>query len=1031
MPKFVSDFLPCCIDLRTLIPSAIVAIVTFFGVLGHVRVVRAEVDFLRDVQPILAEHCTQCHGVDEESRQGGLRLDVREDALRGGDSGVSALSPQSPEESSLLQRIRAEHESELMPPPELNNPLNESQIAILDAWIREGAPYANHWAFEVPTKAAIPENARDLHPIDFFVRSRLTDLGLQPAPRAEPELLARRLYLDVIGLPPSPEEVDEFAKLGLEAVLEKLLASERYGEKWARHWLDIARYSDTNGYEKDVRREQWVYRDWVIRALNQDMPYDQFVIEQIAGDLLPNATQDQIIATGFLRNSMINEEGAIVPEQFRMVEQFDRMDCIGKGILGLSLQCAQCHTHKFDPITHEEYYGLFHYINNTYEAQSWVYTPEQLGEIEAIRNEVASWELRIREAIPDWQQQIASWEAEVKQQQVQWTPVQATELGSVSGLNHPAQQPDHSLLMLGHGSGEIYVKAIPDLKGTTGLRLEILTHGDLPFTGPGRSSVGSWGLSEIEITAKTPDSNEWQKLTLANASADFSEPETLHGDAKKSHGPVKNIIDGDHATLWKADRGPGRRNQPSVSIVQFQQPLDLPAGTELRIALHMTDMIGCCRISLTTAPNPVAPGVEYAAILAMESAPEARTVQQQEAIFTGWRLATLQSPVEGQPHWNEELAKVWQRFPKAPTSVLHLASRPNHYQRETRLLERGAWDRPTHPVHEQTPAALHAMQATDEPPRLTFARWLVDRRSPLAARVAVNRVWQAIFGEGLQETSEDFGTRSPLPEHRELLDWLAVEFMEQSWSHKKLLRLILTSDTYQQSSRVSPESLERDPRNRYLSRGPRFRADAEVLRDIALTASGLISYKMGGPGVIPPVPQNVLDYNYVYPSYWTPAEGSERYRRTVYGFRKRSMPDPVLNSFDGPNGDLACARRPRSNTPLAALASLNEVIFVEAARALALRVLREAGPSDEERIERGFLLCTSRAPSPQEVATMLDFIKEQRQRVADGWLNPREVATGNAATLPQLPPATTPQDAAVWTMVARILLNLDETLCKN
>ncbi len=1001
---------------------------------SHVNSAKADVDFSHDILPILTDHCMHCHGVDEEGRQGGLRLDLRDAALMGGDSGLSALSPEEPADSTLLARIHASDTSERMPPPETKNPLSAEQLAKLDEWIEAGAPYSQHWAFESPQKVPLPSAGVDPHsknPIDAFVLAKLQAAGMSVSPPAEPEILARRLYLDVIGLPPSPQQLAEFSKTNLGDTLDALLNSERYGEKWGRHWLDIARYSDTNGYEKDVRREQWIYRDWVIDAFNRDMPYNQFIVEQVAGDLLPDSTQQQRIATGFLRNSMINEEGAIVPEQFRMVEMFDRMDCIGKGVMGLSLQCAQCHSHKFDPITHDEYYGIFNYLNNTYEAQSWVYTDDQLNKIAEIQQGVEDVENRIRAAHPDWSNKMAAWESQLKASDISWTPLKPTELGSVSGLSHPAPQPDHSLLMLGHGSGEIYLKASPSLEGVTGMQIEILTHGDLPFGGPGRSSVGGWALAEFEVHVRLPGTTDWQKLAMTAATADFSEPETLQGEAKKSHGPVQNAIDGDHATLWKADRGIGLRNQPSVAVFQFEQPLAYPEGTELKIALHMTDMIGCCRISTTTAPAPTALPVDYGAILAMHVPVAERAANDLSYLFTGWRKSDAMINAEGAAAWDAEIRELWQQTPQALTSVLNLAERLPTQTRSTHLLERGAWDQPSHIVLPQTPAALHPLEPSTEPPRLAFARWLVDPRSPLAARVAVNRVWQAIFGKGLVETPEDFGTRAPIPEYQEMLDWLAVDFMEHGWSQKHLIRTILTSSTYQQASSASPEQLELDPRNRLLGRGPRFRADAEVVRDIALTTSGLISFKQGGPGVIPPVPQNVLEYNYVYPSYWTAAEGSDRYRRTVYGFRKRSMPDPVMSSFDGPNGDLSCARRARSNTPLAALASLNETIFVESARALALRILREAGPTEKDRIEYGFLLCTARKPSEQESTALLSLIRSQRQKMAEGWLNMREIATGNPATLPTLPEHATPQDAAVWTIASRVLLSLDETISKN
>ncbi len=822
------------------------------------------------------------------------------------------------------------------------------------------------------------------------------------------------------------QELKAFEQEGIAATLEKLLASERYGEKWARHWLDVARYSDTNGYEKDLRRDQWIWRDWVIRALNQDLPYDQFLIEQIAGDLLPDATQDQVIATGFLRNSMINEEGAIIPEQFRMVEMFDRMDCIGKAVLGLTTQCAQCHTHKYDPITIDEYYGMFAFLNDSYEAQSWVYTDDQQAKIKAVAEGIAAAEQRLREQVPDWQARLGAWEESLSTQRIEWQPLAFHDLNSISGLNHPVQQSDWSVLMLGHASTDVYMIAAPEMQGATGLRLEALTHGDLPFRGPGRNNVGGWAVSELEVFLKRTSSDQWEKIKLINATADFSEPDQKQDDGKKSTGPVAYLIDGSDQTQWKADRGLGRRNSPSVAVVQFETAVDLPEGCELKIVMRMSDMLGCCRFSLTTAPEPKALPVDYEAVLAIESPAESRSAEQQSALFRGWRKGLTDAAAI-----NEEIEALWQQYPPALTSVLHLQQRDRSQTRQTHRLDRGIWDQPLEIVEPHVPAAFHPMPKSEEPNRLRFARWLADERSPLTARVAVNRVWQNIFGVGLVETAEDFGTRAATPEHRELLDWLAVDFMEHGWSQKHLLTTILSSATYQQSSHVAAELLSHDPRNRLLARQSRYRADAEVVRDIALTVSGLIHHKLGGPSVIPPVPQNVLDYNYVYPSYWKPAEGPERYRRAVYGFRKRSMPDPAMSSLDSPNGDFSCARRVRSNTPLAALTGLNETIFVEASRALALRVLREGGSSDESRVQHAYLLCVSRLPAEEESMAVLELLQSRREKLADGWLDARAITTGDSGKLPALPPETTPQDAAAWTIVSRVLLNLDETISKN
>ena len=837
------------------------------------------VDYPRDIQPILAEHCATCHGFDAAKREGGLRLDERDFALKGGESGVAAIVPGHPEQSEIIKRILSSDSSQLMPPPDHNNPLSPKKIEALKQWITDGAKYESHWSFLPPRKINLPEvGARN--PIDAIVISRLKEQNLSLSPKANSAALCRRLYLDLIGLPPSPLELAAFERQGFEATVDELLKSERFGEKWARNWLDAARYSDTNGYEKDMPREQWIWRDWVVDALNNDMPYDQFLIEQLAGDLLPNATQQQRNATGFLRNSMINEEGAIVAEQFRMVEMFDRMDCLGKAILGLSTQCSQCHNHKFDPLTQDEYYGMFAFLNTSYEAQSWVYTPEQERQIADIRAKTREAETRLRTMRPQWESEFSEWEKNLAQKQPQWEPLKAILLETLSGLNHPTQEADMSILMKGHPSSDVFLTSSPSLEGVTGVRLEALNHRDLPHNGPGRSKLGTWGINELEAFVKKPDAKDWEKVKFVKATSDFSQAETKSADGKKSSGPVSYLIDGSDDTTWIADRGVGRRNQPSVAVVQFEQPLNLPAGTELKLVWRNTDMLGCCRFSITRTANPEASPVNHASILALQVPAAQRTADQNAELFAAWRL----SLAEAKPI-NDEIDALWKTYPEAATSILHMAEQEPANRRKTYQLNRGEWDQPKQEVLPHTPAAFHPFPKDAPLNRLGFARWLVDPQSTLTARVAVNRVWQAIFGMGLVETAEDFGTRAAIPEYRELLDWLAVDFMAQGWSQKRLIRTILLSDVYQQTSHASAELLDRDPRNVLLARGPRFRTDAEVVRDIALSVAGLITHKRGGPSVIPPVPQNVLDTNYVYPAYWKPAEGPERYRRTLYGFR--------------------------------------------------------------------------------------------------------------------------------------------------
>lgn len=1029
-----------------------------FFMVSTLAISAAPVDFNRDIQPLLAEHCFHCHGKDEGARKGKLRLDEREAALKGGKSADPAIVSGQPDKSAIMARILSHDEDELMPPPDEKKPVKPADIEKLRQWITDGAPYAGHWAFTAPVKPRLPDGVTAKHPVDAFIEARLKKEGLAMSPAATPEALCRRLHLDLIGLPPSPGALDAFAKdvstKGLDAaatdLTDALMKDRRFGEKWARHWLDVARYADSNGFEKDLPRDQWIWRDWVIDALNRDLPYDQFITEQIAGDMLPQRTPQQLIATGFLRNGMTNEEGAIVPEQWRMEGMFDRLDAVGSGVLGLSLRCAQCHTHKFDPITHTEYYGIFSFLNNTYEAQSWVYSDEEQKTIAKVHAGIADVESRLKKSHPDWQQKITAWEAKELERlkQTEWSLVEADDTHSSSELNHPTVLPDKSILTLGHRtvSGDVHLFAEPKVEAVTGIRLEILKHGDLPFGGPGRSHKGTWALTELTVEAKKPGSDKWEPLKLAKATGDYEEtadsmePEwankALDKDNKRTRGPAVFLADGDKLTAWRAEHGPGRRNTEDVAVAQFEAPLTLSPGTKLKIGLltnhggdgngPLNTQVGRFRVALTRSPDPKVNATPYAAVLAMQTASEKRTSEQTQAIFDAWRVT-----VPALKSFNDEIEKQWKLFPEAMTSVLHLAERSSDDARETHRLDRGVWDQGKEQVLPQVPAALHPLpKDAAAPSRLTLAKWLTDKRSPLTARVAVNRLWQVLFGVGIVETVEDLGTRAPEPSHPELLDWLAVDFMEHGWSQKYILRTLVTSAAYRQSARVTPELQERDPKNRLLARGPRFRAEAEVVRDIALSAAGLLSDKFGGPSIFPPVPESVIEFNYVKPTYWKPAEDAIRYSRAIYSFRKRSMPDPTMSAFDAPTGDAACTRRPRSNSPLAALTTMNEPIFIEASQALAQRVLREAGQTDAERVDYAFRLCTSRLPTNAERNTLLKLLSSRRERLKRGELKAGDIAFNPMTKPANIPPDATPNEIAAWSIVARVLLNLDETVAK-
>ena len=1042
-------------------PSRMVLFFTAATALGccvTASAVPAHVEFSRDVRPILTANCFACHGPDKQ--KAGLRLDTAESSFKPLKSGSTAIVPGKSEESEIVRRIVSTDADEHMPPEESHKELTVEQVDVLRKWIADGAKYQGHWAFTAPIRPAVPQVADEKwprNPIDRFIAARLDAEHLKPSTEADRPAILRRLSLDLIGLPPSPSETDAFVADhrpdAYEHQVDRLLASPHFGEKWARHWLDAARYADSDGYEKDLPRDQHAWRDWVINAFNHDVPYDQFVIQQLAGDLLPVpddavAAQDLRIATGFLRNGMVNEEGAIINEQFRVEGLIDRLDCVGKSVLGLTIQCAQCHNHKFDPLTQEEYYKLFACLNNDFESIDRRYTATQLEKIALIHWDIRGLETKLKVDHPDWAQQLSDWEeVQSTHKRASWEWVTAIATEWVDGLAHPEQQPDHSILTLGFRptDGYLWVTSETKLTNITGLRLEALTHGDLPFGGPGRSANGTFAISEVTIEATPANQKEdkWQKVATAGATADFEQADQpieeqfrKGADDKRRIGPANYLVDGKDETAWGVDRGPGRRHVDSQAVIRFAKPVGFPDGTRLRITLRFkhggsdphgrgNNFLGRFRLAITTEPDPKADVLPKLVRDALAISADDRTAEQRAAIFSYWRTTVPEFT-----ETNTAIDKLWAEYPLGST-MLDLAPRSPQLARRTFLLERGSWQKPGREVTAGTPAFLNPPVTNGPVNRLTLAKWLVDRRSPTAARVAVNRIWQAMFGSGIVLTSEDFGLQGEAPSHPELLDWLAVEFMDRGWSQKQLIREIVMSATYRQDSRATPELLDRDPHNRLLARGPRFRADAEMVRDVVLSTAGLLNDQIGGPSFFPPVPQSLFAQSFLDVDFWKVATGPERYRRSLYVFRRRSMPDPVLGSFDAPSGDAACARRVRSNTPLAALAGLNEPVFVEAARALALRILRDGGTADDQRAMFAFRLCVGREPKASEVETIVSLLKSQHARIADGWLSAREIATGNPAAAPALPPNTSPTDAASWTLVARVLLNLDETLSKN
>jgi cytochrome c553 len=1009
-----------------------------------------KIDFPKDVEPILSTACYACHG--EKKQESSFRLDRKADALKGGEIGV-AIVPGKSGTSPLIKYVSGTDPNVKMPPK--GERLTSEQIAVLKAWIDQGAEYpdrseasaaSTHWAFKAPVKSPLPKVSDPKwvrNPIDAFVLARLDKEGLKPSPEADKITLLRRLHLDLIGLPPTIAEVDAFlsdkSPNAYENAVERLLQSQHYGERWARPWLDAARYADSDGFEKDMSRQVWFYRDYVINSLNRDLPYDQFLREQIAGDLMPKATQDQIVATGFLRHSMLNEEGGVDPEQFRMDAMFDRMDALGKAMLGLTIACAQCHNHKFDPTTQEEYYRLFAYLNNDHEAQRVVYTPEERKRIAEIRGKIEEIEEALQHRLPDWDKRLAKWE-QVLKPLAKWEVVRLANQGDNS--QRYIEQKDGSILAQGYAPTKFttHMRGTTSQKTVTGFRLELLNDPNLPCDGPGRSFMGTCALSELTVEAwDAKDPKTKINVKFVKATADYGNPErelepNFDDKSKKRRvtGPIEYAIDGKDETAWGIDAGPGRRNVPRNAVFVPEKPITFPNGVVFDAKLkqvhggwnsddHMNNNLGRFRISVTGDPDPVADPVPAEVRRILEIPRAKRTDRQEANVFSYWRTTV--------PEWkaeNDAIEAQWKRWPIGSTQLTLMARQD---PRDTRILKRGDFLKPTREVSPGTPAFLHPLKEKANGSRLELANWIASRESPTTARVYVNRVWQSYFGTGLVATPEDFGMQSDKPSHPELLDWLAVEFMDRGWSIKNLHRFIVNSSTYRQSSKVTPELYARDQFNRLLARGPRLRVDGEIVRDVALHASGLLNPKVGGPSLYSPAPAFLFVPPASYgPFNWIEVQGSDRYRRGLYTFRRRSTPYPVFTNFDVPNGDSSCVKRTRSNTPLQALTLLNESVFVDCARALAVRTLREGGKSDAARIAFAFRCCTSRPPTTEESEVLAKLLTEQRQRIQKGELNANELATGSKdGKLDGLVVA----DAAAFTVVSRVLLNLDETITKE
>jgi hypothetical protein len=996
----------------------------------------------RDVRPILAANCFECHGPDEATRESDLRFDLREAAIED-RGGYAAIVPGKTDQSELIARITSDDESMVMPPPDSNRSLTPEQIDTLRRWIEAGAEYEPHWSFVPPMRPNPPAVKNDSwvrNEIDRFVLARLESEDLQPSPEADAYTLVRRVYLDLIGLPPTPEQADAFVNtsdpLAYDRLVDELLQSPHYGERWARQWLDLARYADTNGYEKDRERSIWPYRDWVIDALNNDMPFDQFTIEQLAGDMLPDATLAQRIATGFHRNTMINEEGGIDPLEYRYHAMVDRVATTGTVWMGLTTGCAQCHTHKFDPITHTDYFRMMALLNNADEPDLLV--PDQTvagrraeieGQIDQLIAELPAQFPPLEADGPEEEapveerrqrhldQKFAEWLNETRDGLAEWQTIRPAQM--TTNLPRLEILDDGSIF----STGDITKRDVFDLKfdiadlkaQITALRLEVLPDDRLPASGPGRTYYegrkGDFFLSEV--TAK----RNGEPVQFVEPSRSFGKISVGAGTAEAA-----NVIDGNGDTGWSTSTREGERH---TLVLNFAEPIAMPVTLDVRMLFerHFAASLGRFRFSVTTdegTAKAVDLSAEVEQILTADEStwsPEQRNAVERAFLLAAPELAEARKPIE----------KLRSQMPD-PVTTMVLQERPADNPRATHLHHRGEYlqtrDEVTPGVPElfgETPTSATTSN------RLAFARWLVSDANPLVGRVHVNRTWQAFFGRGLVATSEDFGTQGELPSHPELLDWLAVEFVNRGWSMKQLHRLIVTSATYRQSSHVTPELLQRDPLNILLARGPRFRVNAETVRDIGLAAGGLLSPKVGGPSVFPPQPVSVTALAYGNDE-WKPTEGEDRYRRSLYTFSKRTAPFAAYAVFDAPTGESCIARRERSNTALQALTMLNDPMFLEMAEALAAEAVSRETPSETVSretlaVDRATLIlrrCLTRPPTDDELAALTTFAADQQQRFEAGELDAAKVCTSH-------PPSA---ELAAWTMAARAVLNLDETITK-
>ena len=1040
------------------------------------------VDYSRDIKPILSENCFSCHGFNAESRKGKLRLDVAESAYAE-RNGLARIKPGDPANSEAWLRIISTDEEEMMPPPKEHGRLAEAQKQKIKTWIEEGAKYAEHWSFVAPKKAPLPsiENQKSKieNPLDAFVRATLAKENLRPAAEADRRTLIRRLSLDLTGLPPTGAEVEAFAKdadsRACENLVARLLASPHFGERMALDWLDAARYADTNGFSIDGGRHMWLWRDWVIQAFNDNQPYDRFLVEQLAGDLLPDselrtansdlpsARQAALIATGFQRNNMVTHEGGTIPEENLANYNADRVKTLGEAVLGLTLGCAQCHDHKFDPITQKDYFRTFAFFNSLgdkgLDGNAGVNpgpsvkarTVLRTGEEAALKNQIVALEGKLAhrdDAV------LAAWEMREQAQL------------AARGRNlavHPVKVLKVSTPNRGSGfeiadDGRVRIRNAGDLAAfdllaelpktsapITGLRFTMhpLDDGEMRGWGSGLPA----GTPRAGAKKKTADAGQPAepapkgtfKLTALAASVDAvpGDQVNLHKLEKISRvtasswepsNPAAGCLDPRNESGWSPDLA---TEGPVHLTATLARPIDAAATPFLTAQLNFgagrAMIAGLIEVNVITGADD---GTDLPAeVIAALAVPAAQRTAEASAAL--WRhcaahadeLARDRVALE---NLRERLAALTEPF---TTMVMAMADKP----RDTFILNRGDYAQPTEKVTAGTPGFLPPLPEGAPANRLGLAQWIAMKENPLTARVAVNRFWKMFFGTGIVATPADFGSQGEWPSHPELLDWLAVDFVEHGWDVKRLVAQLVTSATYRQSSAATAEQLERDPQNRLLARGPRFRLPAEFVRDNALAVSGLLVPQIGGPSVNPYTPGDLWREVSHYGSSPATAQtfvqdhGDKLYRRSLYTYWKRTAPPPSMMAFDAPNREVCTVARGNTTTPLQALVTLNDPQFVEAARAFAERILAQRG-DDAARLRWAFAECVSRPPQENELGVLAAALKRERARYAKNESAASALlAVGEAPRNETLPAA----EHAAWTQVAATLFNLSETITRN